>query len=67
MGYEPPMRTAEDVAHFERHAAHWEKVASESDHDTAFHCRDYAAHLRTLAECVRMDMLEKEVPCNKIG
>jgi hypothetical protein len=60
MGYDRPTYTEEDVAHFEAHAARWEKVALDSDPDTAFHCRDYAAHLRTLAECVRMDMLERD-------
>jgi len=40
-------------------AAHWEKVASESPPDVAFHCLDYAKHIRTMAECLRMDMLEK--------
>jgi hypothetical protein len=41
--------------------------------DVAFHCRDYAMHLRTIAECFRMDMLEKDIfnegeaTCKNIG
>jgi hypothetical protein len=62
MSWEPPTYTdAEILADWDLKAAHWEKVASKSDPDTAFYCRDYAAHLRTLAECVRMDLLEKDV------
>jgi hypothetical protein len=62
MAWEPPTFTDEEIlASTEAHAAHWEKVAMESDPDTAFHCRDYAAHLRTLAECLRMDLLERNV------
>jgi hypothetical protein len=62
MSYEPPTYTdAEKLADLDLKAAHWEKVATESEPETAFHCRDYAAHLRTLAECVRMDALEKQV------
>ena len=45
----------------ERSASHWESVAKDSPADVAFHCRDYAKHLRTIAECLRMDMLEKQV------
>jgi hypothetical protein len=62
MGYEPPTYTDEEiVADFEAKATHWEKVAEESEPDTAFHCRDYAAHLRTIAECLRMDLLEQQL------
>jgi hypothetical protein len=62
MGYEQPTYTDEEIlASTEAHAAHWESVANISDPDTAFHCRDYAKHLRTIAECLRMDMLEREV------
>jgi hypothetical protein len=49
------------MSRISRRTLHIEKVASESDPETAFHCRDYAAHLRTLAEIVRQDMLEKQV------
>jgi hypothetical protein len=45
----------------ERSASHWESVAKDSDPDTAFHCRDYATHLRTIAERLRMDLLERDV------
>ena len=62
MKYELPKFTDEEkLASTEKHAAHWERVANISDPDTAFHCRDYAAHLRTIAEGLRMDMLEREV------
>jgi hypothetical protein len=61
MGYQPPTYTDEEILpSTEAHAAHWEKVANESPSDVAFHCRDYAKHLRTIAECLRMDMLERE-------
>src|ERR1019366_5184713 len=46
----------------EAHAAHWENEARYSPADVAFHCRDYAKHLRTIAECLRMDMLERDFP-----
>jgi hypothetical protein len=45
----------------ESSAAHWENVANHSPEDVAFHCRDYAKHLRTIAECLRMDLLERDV------
>jgi len=73
MGYEQPTYTAEQIlASTEAHAAHWENEARYSPADVAFHCRDYAKHLRTIAECLRMDMLERnvsegETPCGKIG
>lgn len=49
------------LAATDRSAAHWENVANHSPEDVAFHCRDYAKHLRTIAECLRMDLLEREV------
>jgi hypothetical protein len=45
----------------ESSAAHWENVANHSPEDVAFHCRDYAKHLRTIAECLRMDLLERRI------
>jgi hypothetical protein len=57
----------------ERSASHWESVAKDSPADVAFHCRDYAKHLRTIAECLRMDTLEKDIfnegetPCKNFG
>jgi hypothetical protein len=45
----------------ERSASHWESVAKDSSADVAVHCRDYAQHLRTIAECLRMDLLERDV------
>jgi hypothetical protein len=62
MIYEPPTYTDEEIlADWDLKAAHWEKVASESPADVAFHCLDYAKHIRTMAECMRMDMLERAV------
>jgi hypothetical protein len=62
MSCELPTYTAEEIlASTEAHAAHWENEARDSDPDTAFHCRDYAKHLRTIAECLRMDVLERDV------
>jgi hypothetical protein len=45
----------------ESSAAHWENVATHSPADVAFHCRDYAQHLRTIVECLRMDLLERDL------
>lgn len=62
MTYEPPTFTEDEViADFEAKADYWEKFARTAEHDAAIHCLDYAAHLRTLAECVRIDLVEKEV------
>jgi hypothetical protein len=62
MTYELPKFTAEEIlASTLAHAAHWENEARYSTPDIAFHCRDYAKHLRTIAECLRMDVLEKEL------
>jgi len=63
MGYEQPIYTAEEIlASTEAHAAHWENEARYSPADVAFHCRDYAQHLRIIAECLRMDMFERDPP-----
>jgi hypothetical protein len=63
MAWEPPTYTDEEIlASTLAKAAHWERVADTSDPDTAFHCRDYATHLRTIAECHRLNMLEKDLP-----
>jgi hypothetical protein len=62
MTYEPPTYTEEEViAGFEASADHWEKFARTAEPDATFHCLDYVAHLRTLAKCLRMDMLERDV------
>ena len=62
MSYELPDYTDEEiVADMEMKAAYWESVALTSPPDEAAHCRDYAAHLRTIAECLRMDMMERNV------
>jgi hypothetical protein len=63
MTWEPPTYTDEEIlASTEAHARHWENEARYSPADVAFHCRDYAQHLRTIAECLRMDLLEKKRP-----
>ena len=57
-----PTYTDEEIlAITEAHAAHWENEARYSSADVAFHCWDYAKHLRTIAECLRMDMLERDL------
>jgi formiminotetrahydrofolate cyclodeaminase len=62
MTYELPKFTDEEIlASTEAHAAHWENEARYSPADVAFHCRDYAQHLRTIAECLRMDILERDL------
>jgi hypothetical protein len=62
MTYELPKFTDEEMlASTLAHAAHWENEARYSPPDVAFHCRDYATHLRTIAECLRMDLLEQDV------
>ena len=61
MSCEPPTYTEEEViAGFETKADYWENFARTAEPDTAIQCRDYVAHLRTLAECLRMDLLERE-------
>ena len=58
----PKFTDEERLASTLAHAAHWENEARYSTPDGAFACRDYAKHLRTIAECLQMDMLEKDVP-----
>jgi hypothetical protein len=66
MTYEPPTYTDEEImADLEMKAAHWEREALHEPEEVAVHCRDYAAHLRTLAEMMRMDMLETRL--NGVG
>lgn len=60
MGYVPTKYTdAEILAEWELKAVHWENEARNSPPDVAIHCLDYAKHIRTMAECLRMDLLEK--------
>jgi len=62
MAWEPPTYTEQEViASFEASADHWENFARTAEPDAAAHCLDYVSHLRTLAKCLRMDMLEREV------
>ena len=59
MAWEPPTYTDEEIlASTEAHAKHWEDQALREPEDVAYWCRDYAKHLRTIAECLRMDVLE---------
>ena len=57
----PKFTDEERLASTLAHAAHWERVANISEPAEALHCQDYAKHLRTIAECLRMDALEKQV------
>jgi hypothetical protein len=51
---------AEILADWDVKAAYWEQEAVLNP-EVAAVCLDYAAHLRTLAECLRMDMLEPDL------
>ena len=44
---------------WELKAAHWKDAALTCSADAAVHCFDYAAHIRIIIECLRMDMMEK--------
>ena len=60
MSYEPPTYTDEEIlADMEMKAAHWELEATLKP-DVANVCLDYAKHIRTMAECFRMDVAERE-------
>jgi len=50
----------EILASTEAHAAHWELEATLNP-EVASVCLDYAKHIRTMAECLRMDMLERDI------
>jgi hypothetical protein len=68
MGYQPPTYTDEEIlASTEAKAEYWEEQALREPADVAYWCRDYATHLRTIAECLRMDLLEREVPISDAG
>jgi hypothetical protein len=68
MSYEPPTYTDEEIlASTVAKAKHWEEQALREPEDVAFHCRDYAQHLRTIAECLRMDSLERDVKISDGG
>ena len=51
---------AEIIADLEKKATHWELEAT-LDPEVAEACLDYAKHIRTMGECLRMDKLEKAV------
>jgi hypothetical protein len=62
MTYEPPTYTDEEIlADLDLKAAHWERQALVGPTDEAWCCIDYAKHIRTMAECVRMDVLERNL------
>jgi hypothetical protein len=62
MSYELPNYTDEEIlASTEAKAEYWEEQALREPEDVAYWCRDYAQHLRTIAECLRMDVLEKDL------
>jgi hypothetical protein len=61
MSYEPPTYTDEEIlASTLAKAVHWELEATLNP-EVASVCLDYAKHLRTIAECLRMDILERDV------
>ena len=43
------------------HAAYWSSIAERNEPEAAFHCRDYALHLRTIAEGLRLNMVERDL------
>jgi hypothetical protein len=53
--------TQATIADFEEKAAHWEGEALLNP-EVASVCLDYAKHLRTIAECLRLDLLEQDLP-----
>jgi hypothetical protein len=60
MAYTPPEYDAEkSIAFHLRAAAHWEEVAEMGPASAKEATVDYANHLRTMAECLRMDLLDK--------
>jgi hypothetical protein len=60
MSYVPPTYTEEEIiASLERSAAFWEDVAKTGPAAAAEATLDYAMHLRTLAECKRLDLLDR--------
>ena len=48
------------MADLEDKAAHWELEATLKP-DVAAACLDYAKHIRTMIECLRMDMMEQNI------
>jgi hypothetical protein len=57
-----PTYTADEIlASTVAKAEYWEEQALREPEDVAFHCRDYAKHLRTIAECLRMDLVERDL------
>jgi hypothetical protein len=58
MSHEPPDYTDEEIlADLEDKASHWELEATLNP-DVAAVCLDYAKHIRTMAECMRVDLVE---------
>ena len=64
MTYQPPTYTDQEIlADMEAKAAHWELEATLNPDtpDIAAVCLDYAKHLRTIIECLRMDVVGRDV------
>lgn len=55
----PEYTDEEIIGSFEAKADYWEEQARIGPPESAWACIDYAKHLRTIAECLRMDVLEK--------
>jgi hypothetical protein len=61
MAYDAPDYTDEEIlADWEIKAAHWQLEATLNP-DVAAVCIDYAKHIRTMIECLRMDMAERNI------
>jgi hypothetical protein len=65
MAYTQPDNAEESIAFHLRAAAHWEEVAEIGPASAKEATIDYAKHLRTLAECLRLDLLDKAVKENE--
>ena len=60
---QPDYSDAEIIADLEVKAAHWdlEATLNPDTPDIAAVCLDYSQHLRTMIECLRMDLLEEGI------
>jgi hypothetical protein len=62
MSWGPPTYSDEEIlARLELKAAYWENEARNSPPDVAVHRLDYAKHIRTMIECLRMDMMDRQL------
>jgi hypothetical protein len=68
MGYQPPTHTDDKIlASTEAHARHWEEQALREPEDVAFWCRNYAQHLRVLAELFKLRRLDEAMEAASRG